>query len=363
MSLDLSLPARSCRQEDWPTDYRDLWDRALASADFLDDPGRGAHWSDATVRKTEKGFGYFLAWAAARNLPVGADLGDLVTRDTVRSYLGLLQDMRASHTLACRAQELYDAVRVMAPDLDWTWLRDAAKAAQARAHGIRDKHGRLRPAPVLEALGLRLMDEAERSGALTELQRAVLYRDGLIIALLARRPLRISNFAALRLGHDLIQEAGTWHIALHATQTKGRRSHDAAIPVLLVPRLERYLEGHRPVLLRQRDSHDSDEDHLWIAETGHALAEISLHYRVRHHTAAAFGAPIPPHWFRDAATTLVVLEDPAHAMITKDLLGHATTDIAEQHYNRAQAIDSSRRYVSLVDALMIADDDGDVETP
>ncbi|MEI7688156.1 MAG: SdrD B-like domain-containing protein, partial [Planctomycetota bacterium] len=86
----------------------------------------------------------------------------------------------------------------------------------------------------------------------------------------------LPNFAALRLGHDLIQEAGTWHIALHATQTKGRRSHDAAIPVLLVPRLERYLDGHRPVLLRQRDSHDSDEDHLWIAETGHALAEISL---------------------------------------------------------------------------------------
>ena len=37
MSLDLSLPARSCRQEDWPTDYRDLWDRALAHADFLDE--------------------------------------------------------------------------------------------------------------------------------------------------------------------------------------------------------------------------------------------------------------------------------------------------------------------------------------
>jgi hypothetical protein len=357
MPSDLTLPHRSSPMAEWPETYRAQWDRALAPADFLDEPGGAAHWSPASVRKTAKGFGYFLAWAAKQHLPVGAALQTLVAPDAVRSYLGTLQTARAGYTVACRAQELYDAVRVMAPEQDWTWLLDAVKAAEARAYGIRDKHGRLRPAPALEALGLRLMDEAGQSDRLTILQRAVLYRDGLIIALLARRPLRIRNFAALRLGVDLVETAGEWRIAIPARETKSKRALEAAVPEVLVAHLLCYIERHRPVLLAQRGQHQRAEDHLWIAETGQPLAEISLHYRVRQHTAEAFGAPIPPHWFRDAATTLIVLGDPVHAMITKGLLGHATPDIAEQHYNRALAIDSSRRHAALVEALM-ADHDG-----
>jgi len=56
----------------------------------------------------------------------------------------------------------------------------------------------------LYAVGTRLMDDAEPSGSDYKAD-AFLYRDGLIIALLAVAPLRRSTLAALRVGEHLLK--------------------------------------------------------------------------------------------------------------------------------------------------------------
>ena len=67
--------------------------------------------------------------------------------------------------------------------------------AEPRDHG--SKRARLRFSRELFALGIRLMAEAESSPS-TPRQRAIDYRDGLMIALLAARPLRRRNFVRAR---------------------------------------------------------------------------------------------------------------------------------------------------------------------
>jgi hypothetical protein len=53
------------------------------------------------------------------------------------------------------------------------------------------------------------MNEAERADNLAPLRRALLYRDGLIIALLAADPLRRANIAALEIGKTLVKDGTT----------------------------------------------------------------------------------------------------------------------------------------------------------
>ena len=84
------------------------------------------------------------------------------------------------------------------------------------------------------------------------------------------------------------------------------------------------------------------------------LAGISLHYAIRRRTREAFGAPIPPHWFRDATVTMLVRDAPASARLTSSVLGHASPEMANRHYNQALMIESGRRHARLIESLIDA---------
>jgi hypothetical protein len=67
------------------------------------------------------------------------------------------------------------------------------------------------------------MREAETSANLTKLARARLFRNGLMIALLACCPIRLKNFVALEIGRSIVQIKNAWWIVLPASETKERR--------------------------------------------------------------------------------------------------------------------------------------------
>ena len=74
-----------------------------------------------------------------------------------------------------------------------TDLRAIHNAVQRKARP-KDKRGKLVSAERLVALGMKLMRQAERNGVIEDLRA---YRDGLFIALLAARPMRLGNLAGL----------------------------------------------------------------------------------------------------------------------------------------------------------------------
>ena len=357
---------RCLKVKDWPAMHRTAWERATAPAELFAARNIAHGWRETSRNKTAKGYGAWLDWCLGHPdlghaIPESAP-GAFVTRETVRAYLDDLAARGVStSTCANRVQELHDALEAMAPDSDWSWLSRAFRNLYSAARPVRDKAGRLKDLPDLEKLGTELMEEARtapprdyRQGeGLTALQRALSFRDGLIIALLCRRPLRIRNLADLALGENLFLDPDGIGIAFAADAMKGKRPLDVPFPPDLVPALEHYLEEVRPVLLTaSAKAPGTPIDDLWVSRDGTALSEVSLHKAVCRRTRAEFGDAIPPHWFRDAAATFVALKAPAAAGIIRDVLGHASLNVATRHYNHAGTAAAARRYADVMADLL-----------
>ena len=178
-------------------------------------------------------------------------------------------------------------------------------------------------------------------------------RDGLLITLLIRRLPRLANLTAIQIGRHLVELGDGTALRFSGNETKSRRSSFSTLPEFLEPHLERYLEHYRPLLLSANGKRPAeDHAHLWVSAMGTPMAEISLHNSIRRRTKKAFGKPIPPHWFRDAAVTTVVIHNPRHARDTRELLDHESHGPADKHYNQGQSIVGVMRYqASLADFL------------
>jgi hypothetical protein len=345
---------------DWPARDRELWTKGVEPKGLFESGGAGADWSDYSRRKAASGNRHWLSWLATEGLlDPDAHPADRVTRKRVAAYVQHLRVGRAPYTVLCRIQELYDAMRVMAPDADWGWLAQVYRNLRARVRPVRDKLSRLKPIDVLAALGERLMEEAETAPGWSARRRAVQFRDALMIALLAYRPVRVKNLAMMRLGRHLTKVGRCWQILFAAHETKSHVPYEATFPSALAPRLERYIDVHRPVLMRGERADGRPDappvnpelDAVWVSEVGTQLEEGALARRIVDHTKAAFGRSVPPHWFRDAAATSIAIDNPSHIGDASLVLGHAGLSTTERHYNNARSLDASRRHAAALEVL------------
>jgi integrase len=218
--------------------------------------------------------------------------------------------------------------------------------------------GRLRPATELWALGLELMQAAEDGTAdRTLLRRAERHRDGLLIALLAARPLRLANVAGLRVGRHLVRDdtGDGYRLLIAGAETKAGRPLEQPLPAALAPFLTRYLEHWRPLLLSCGGRYTptvAAETALWISREGAAMPPVSLRGAVKRRTETAFGAGhgLTPHLFRDAAATAVAELDPEHMLSAASVLGNRPETMMA-HYNQSQGRAAHRRYHAALAAL------------
>jgi site-specific recombinase XerD len=151
----------------------------------------------------------------------------------------------------------------------------------------------------------------------------------------------------------LVIDGAAVSFAFRASEVKSKRPMDVHFPQPLLWALKRYVEHYRPILLSESDKAKGiNTNALWISRDGTALTEGPLHNAIRRRTREAFGAPIPPHWFRDCAVTRLVRDEPAAARLTGSILGHANPDIATKHYNQALMIDSARRHAAVIGSYL-----------
>ncbi|MGE3298556.1 MAG: tyrosine-type recombinase/integrase [Porticoccaceae bacterium] len=176
-------------------------------------------------------------------------------------------------------------------------------------------------------------------------QRALRYRDGLLIAFLAARPLRRRNLAALRLGHSLRRHGPDWWIDIPAGETKTGAPIRMPVPPAITAAIDCYLAEHRPVLAGGRGRWwRAAGDALWLSVQGSPMTEMALYDRVVRITRAALGRPLNPHLFRDCAATAIATDDPDHVRIAAPLLGHSTLATTERHYNQARGRQAALRW-------------------
>jgi len=349
-------PARRSRPvAEWPQLHRDAWDRARQPGDRLHPGGPASRWAPRSVAKTEHGYGRFLTWCDRQgNLSPESVPGDRVTDRAVADYIDhLLAVGNGTQTAICRIEELYNALRVMAPAKEWRWLyqfvaqlKDEALPSPRRL--AQQQHAKTRP---LLDLGLALMAQAETANNLTELQKATMFRDGAIIALLTARPIRVDNFASLRMDHSFIGDRASYKIMLKADETKNRRRLEYEIPALLVPQINRYIDHYRPILMTCGSRYTPAAfDALWVSREGGPLSAQSLRKVVNDRTLAAFGVAIPPHRFRDAAATDFADKDSAHALAAAAVLGNHPVTM-RKYYNKSRGGAAHQRYHEAIDAL------------
>jgi integrase/recombinase XerD len=271
----------------------------------------------------------------------------------VAGYIRHLRETSSSSTLLNRLQALSDALRVLAPGEDRGWLLELCRAARRRARPVREKRARLRPVGDLVALGERLMAAAETTARVSPRRRAAHYRDGLMIALLAYRPVRKKNFAAMRVGVHLVEEHGRYWMRFSAAETKNRVAYEAVFPQALEDKLDRYLSHHWPILVAgERGAPRSGIDALWVSEAGIPMSMGTMANRIEERTKAAFGQSIPPHWFRDVAATSIAIDNPVHVRDAQHVLGHADPTTTEKHYIQARSLQASRRHHAMLADLL-----------
>ena len=212
---------------------------------------------------------------------------------------------------------------------------------------VRDKRAKLATTMELLGLGFDLMATAHDQS--TPRLGALAYRDGLIIALLALRPLRRRNLAGLILGETLVEVGEAWMLRIAPEDTKTHQPIDIPWPAALVDHLGVYLGVHRPVLaaLRSRWARPVG-DALWVSSHGSPMTQMALYDQIRQRTHEGLGKDINPHLFRDAAATTLAVEDPQHVRLATPLLGHRHTATTERHYQQAQALEAHREFVEVL---------------
>jgi integrase len=341
MTPKLQSDERRCRPiNQWPQPDRQRWQAALQTGDLLEQGGCRAEHSRYSNRGMEKGYGRWLAWLDSRGLlDDRVAPADRITPDRVKAYGEDLERENASGTVIARLIELKVTAAVMDARRDWSWIYRAASAIRARHKPARPKRHRLVPIEELFGLGLDLMAGAETEA--TPLRGFKTYRDGLMIALLASRPLRLRNLTGLILGRTLIRRGEVWWIQIPAAETKTKTPIELPWPEMLAPQLEIYLVHHRSAIVALRGT-GTASDALWLSMYGPPMNDNAIYIRIVARTREALGQAINPHLFRDAAATSIAIDDPAHIGIASRLLGHRSGSTTERYYNQARSVEASR---------------------
>jgi len=331
---------------DIPSADRSAWQTATRPGDRLDDGGPAGHWRERSKRTVWFAYRRWLGHLR-RHDPASLSLPppDRVTEERLRVYIEALDATMTPTGSHNYVKHLYDAIRVMAPERSWAWLHELAKRLE-RLVVPPNKRPRMVGAAALFDLAASLMAKAEQVSDREPQDSALLYRDGLIIALLIARPIRRRNLAMIRIGQHLIRDEYGYRLVFEAHEVKTGERYDTMLPARLTPATDRYLAIHRPNITGS-DRHDG----LWASMKGRPMTEEAIYDRICLHTKAAFGHSINPHLFRDIAATTIAIEDPKNVRIAAALLGHSDPSMTERFYIQAETVEASKRHQDVILAM------------
>lgn len=313
----------------WPELDRTLWLAGTKPCDDLDIPEYGQHLSQASLATIERMYGRYLNFLdGCGALDPLAPPASRVTPQLMAQYLRHLYDSGyMSQTIILAISGLRSTLQIIAPEYDSSWLwHPNGVSLVSRLHRNRKTFDVPHTADLFQ-WGIDLMNVATQA---TARRRLTTYRDGLMIALLAARPLRRRTFAGLMVGRHLVRQDQTWRLILEPEDMKNRRALEVPVPESLWPSIGTYLSEIRPALLR-----GTQTDALWIATQGSPMALTAVGLMIRVRAKKRFGVEFGPHRFRHALGTTASAVDPANPGTAAAVLA-VGAGMVEKHYNRAE---------------------------
>ena len=321
----------------WPMADVRAWEEACRPSLRLRRGGAASHLRAVTQDDLARRYGYFLDFLSRSDLlDMTAGPAAQVIPQHVDVYVAELKTRVGSVTVYGSIQKLRRMAQLIAPgcDIDWLIALECELFSEMRP---RSKWDRVVYAEVLDEAGLTLMAEAEMSER-PELTRARMFRNGLMVALLAHCPIRLKNFAALEIGRSFMNVDGTWWIVLTAAETKEKREDERPVPEELTEPIERYLEVYRPILARGNTRTNA----LWMAWDGKPMSYASVGETIAETTRMTVGVPINPHLFRTAGVTTLATHAGNKPHAGAALLHHQPGPVTQENYNRSSCISAGK---------------------
>jgi integrase len=338
---------RSLPVSEWPDADRRAWEEACRPSLRLKPGGVASHLAEVSRNDFARRYGAFLGflWRSCR-LESYAGAAAQVTLANVEAYIAELKVRVHSVTVWNSIYKLRRAAQLLAPKTDFSWLAEIEKDLALEMEP-RSKFDRLVLTGRLVEAGLTLVAEAQEF-ATTDLARARGVRNGLIVALLALCPIRLKNFADLKIGHTFKEIDGSWWIALPGHLTKSRRPDERRVPALLIRFIELYLNQSRPLLLKSSPPTNA----LWISSTtGGRQTTKNLGTLISKITLETIGVDVSPHLFRTAAASTAAAYGGNTPHLASAVLNHTDPRVTEEHYNRATSMGAGRIYAEIISSF------------
>jgi hypothetical protein len=324
---------------------------ALRPHDVFDPTGRAFRWAAATKRKVQNDYARWLRWLThAYPQDLALPPIDRVTQVRIGQFAQALSERQLATSVASSLEGLWMCITVIAPASEFIWLRKLVNRMTVQAKRSRPKSVKVRHSAELFSYGLRLMSEADARFPNSSRQSCLEFRDGLMIALLAARPIRLRNLHMMRLGTHLIKSTTGYRLVFEPGETKQGVALYWRIPSILTLLLDRYFAVIRPFFARGLKT-ASRNSHCWLTLSGKQLKQSAISQRFTKLTNAVFGVPISPHHFRHCAVTSIAADDPAAFAMAPSVLGNFSFRTIETHYNQAMMFHASRRYQAIIAGL------------
>jgi integrase len=340
---------------DWLETDRQCFEAGFrAAADPFDEvAGRGSELRPRSKEHFRYGYARWLAWLVREMPEVLAEApAERVTRERIKAYAGALGKTMKPASVASYIAWLFFACNYMFPSKNWDWLREVKTRLETNAP--RRPHKAMPfDSVTLQDLGLTMMDEADAS--LVNLDRTdqtqirdliELYRDGLIIALLALTGLRRRNLQSLTIGDSIERAGDVWRISIESRNSKTGLAIDINLPASISLRIGYYV-GEVRALFPGASSHCG----LWCAWTGRPVTDDALYRLFKRRVFERTGNDLTLHDARRILATSIAVFDPGNAAAASQALGHVNERVTERHYNQAKGVEASRRMTELIASI------------
>lgn len=310
----------------WPEGDKLAWGRAFRPGSLLKQ-GAGHRLSAASKQGLMYSHGLILGFLQSHHPErLQLSIPERLTRNVIAHFIQVASASCRDTTIGSILCREYMALKLMAPDTDWSWLERIQ--ARARKRGISIKHRQITSLE-LSAVGQSLMGwasmQVDNSGSVS-VAAAERYRDGLMIKVLATYPMRRAGFAMLEIGKTLVRIGDQWCIRLPPELVKTREAQEYVLSDTITAEMDEYLERFRPTF-PNADAHNW----LWPYKDRQMGDKMVRRYICKR-TEEALGHAVTPHRFRNAAATFISIADPENVRVAKDLLGHKTFAMTEKHY-------------------------------
>ena len=335
------------KYDSWPQIDRAAWNDLFESGGTFDDIGPCAKWSDGSRQKRRQSYGQWLSFLLRTD---AAALGEAparrIKKARVKAFVAESEARLAPSTVRTLVTDLYVLAKAMHPKRDWEWLNTATKRlAQKASH-----HSLPAPYPIEGGRILRwslgFMEKTALNMRLSPKKQAIRYRQALMIGFLISCPVRRRTLLAMNVSTHVQPISDGFMLHFTAADMKDNKARSFRLPTVLAEPMRAYLDHYRSVLMSEGET-----ESLWVNQYGDGIKKHGYSRELPKITQRYLGVALRPHAFRHIVATTIAERDPDNVNIIRDVLGHATLDMAQKHYNRATGISSCNALQSLVDDI------------